>query len=160
MQMCRGRSMAMVGMAMALRNANGFVGPAVQATAARYSAGGALRMTAGPTAASRPSVPVLDAEAAELKAERLWGMADARKPMVSPESTSGVVVEPKDQNQSPALRNSGNSPAAKASGVMEMDNFIEGEGEMSALRRYQYTEQLLADSDSEDIGDDGNEYYI
>lgn len=26
------------------------------------------------------SVPVLDAQAAELKAERLWGMADAEKP--------------------------------------------------------------------------------
>lgn len=40
-------------------------------------------MSAGPTAASRPSVPVLDAQAAELKAERLWGMADAQKPGLS-----------------------------------------------------------------------------
>ena len=27
------------------------------------------------------AVPVLDAQAAELKAERLWGMADAQKPV-------------------------------------------------------------------------------
>lgn len=40
-------------------------------------------MSSGPTAASRPSVPVLDAQAAELKAERLWGMADAQKPELS-----------------------------------------------------------------------------
>ncbi|CAM9303943.1 unnamed protein product [Scytosiphon promiscuus] len=161
MQLCVGRSMAMVSMAVALRTASGFVGPAVQATAAaRYSAGSNLRMTAGPTAASRPSVPVLDAQAAELKAERLWGMADAQKPMVSSECTLDMTVEPKGQSKPPVMTNSRISPDANASGMTERDNFIEGEGEMSALRRYQYTEQFVADGDGEEIGDDGNEYYI
>lgn len=58
--------------------------------------GGMMRMS-GSVAASqvhqqppRPSaVPVLDAQAAELKAERLWGMADARKP-VSIERQNGM----------------------------------------------------------------------
>ena len=35
------------------------------------------------------AVPVLDAQAAELKAERLWGMADAQKP-VSMERKNGM----------------------------------------------------------------------
>lgn len=35
------------------------------------------------------TVPVLDAQAAELKAERLWGMADARKPL-STERKNGM----------------------------------------------------------------------
>lgn len=58
------------------------------------------------------------------------------------------------------MGNSETSPVANAAGMTEMDNFIEGEGELSALRRYQYTEQLVADGDSEDSADDGNEYYI
>lgn len=42
-------------------------------------------MSAGAKAATpeRVGLPVLDAQAAELKAERLWGMADARKPRPS-----------------------------------------------------------------------------
>lgn len=42
-------------------------------------------MSAGAKAATpeRVGLPVLDAQAAELKAERLWGMPDARKPRPS-----------------------------------------------------------------------------
>ena len=42
-------------------------------------------MSVGAKAATpeRVGLPVLDAQAAELKAERLWGMADARKPRPS-----------------------------------------------------------------------------
>lgn len=41
-------------------------------------------------------------------------------------------------------------------GVGERDSFIEEEGEVSALRRYQYSD-LLDDGESED---DEKEYYI
>lgn len=39
---------------------------------------------------ARVSVPILDAESAELKAERLWGMADARKPCSLDSDNVGV----------------------------------------------------------------------
>lgn len=47
---------------------------------------------------------------------------------------------------------------ADASGERGANDFIEGQSETSALRRYQYTEQLAEDGDLTD--DDGNEYYI
>lgn len=47
---------------------------------------------------------------------------------------------------------------ADATGERGGNGFIEGQEETSALRRYQYTEQLVEDGDSGD--DDGNEYYI
>ncbi|CAM9446887.1 unnamed protein product [Ectocarpus sp. 6 AP-2014] len=158
MQLCVGRSMAML--AMALRNASGFVGP-VRFTAAR-SAGGVLRMSSGPTAASRPSVPVLDAQAAELKAERLWGMADAQKPGLSVPSERLDVGEVQATAESTPRQDSVSIPGMGAFGKRERDDFIEGEGETSALRRYQYSDQLLTDDDSgeESREDDGNEYYI
>lgn len=49
---------------------------------------------------------------------------------------------------------------ADARGEREASNFIEGQGVVSALRRYQYTEQLLEDGDGDGMDDDGNEYYI
>lgn len=54
---------------------------------------GVMRMSGAAAASQVPrastAVPVLDAQAAELKAERLWGMADARKP-VSMERKNGM----------------------------------------------------------------------
>lgn len=50
------------------------------------------------------------------------------------------------------------SSFAGGTGERDTDDFIKAEGEISALRRYQYSEQLAEDSDSGD--DDGNEYYI
>ena len=49
-------------------------------------------MSAGAKAATpeRVGLPVLDAQAAELKAERLWGMADAHKPRPSQTVTAEV----------------------------------------------------------------------
>ncbi|CAM9235184.1 unnamed protein product [Ectocarpus fasciculatus] len=165
MQLCVGRSMAML--AILLRNASGFVGP-VRFTAARSTGGvlrtmsSSLRMSSGPTATSRPSVPVLDAQAAELKAERLWGMADAQKPGLSVPSERLDVGEVQAAAESKLLQDSASIPGVGALGKGERDDFIEGEGETSALRRYQYSDQLLMDDDSGDESreDDGNEYYI
>lgn len=50
------------------------------------------------------------------------------------------------------------SSFAGAVAERETDDFIKAEEEISALRRYQYSEQLAEDSDNGD--DDGNEYYI
>lgn len=50
------------------------------------------------------------------------------------------------------------SLVADSTGEREASDFIEGQGETSALRRYQYTDKLVEDDDSGD--DDGNEYYI
>lgn len=50
------------------------------------------------------------------------------------------------------------SLVADATGERAANDFIEGQSETSALRRYQYTEQLAEDGDSGE--DDGNEYYI
>ncbi len=52
--------------------------------------------------------------------------------------------------------------ASHARGEREAGGFIEGEGEASALRRYQYTDRLVEDGEDGEDGeeDDGNEYYI
>lgn len=52
--------------------------------------------------------------------------------------------------------------ASYSRGEREATGFIEGEGETSALRRYQYTERLVEDGEDGADGeeDDGNEYYI
>eukprot|EP00752_Nemacystus_decipiens_P010249 g9133.t1 len=150
MHLSVGRSMAMVSMATALRGAAGFVGHV--RVGSKFSAG-VMRMSAA--AASHvpragTAVPVLDAQAAELKAERLWGMADAQKP---------VSIERKNGMPEMAVeRVTARSLIADASGERGTSDFIEGPSETSALRRYQYTEQLAEDGDVTD--DDGNEYYI
>lgn len=70
-----------------------------------------MKMMSGSAAASQvnqhlprtSAVPVLDAQAAELKAERLWGMADARKP-ASMERKNGVPEVSQVVDRSTILR--------------------------------------------------------
>lgn len=142
-----------------LRQTSGFVAP-VGAAARQAAAGCGVRpanvrcmMSAGAKAATpeRVGLPVLDAQAAELKAERLWGMADARKPR--PSQTGDVDVSEAQQAVNIAR---GADKMLSLESVEERDSFVEEQGEVSALRRYQYSE--LVDCESDD--DDEKEYYI
>eukprot|EP00904_Undaria_pinnatifida_P010108 jgi/Undpi1/6227/HiC_scaffold_20.g08711.m1 len=160
MHVCGRRPVEVFAMAVVLRPASAFVAP-VGAAARQTAAGCGVRsanvrcwMSAGAKAATpeRVGLPVLDAQAAELKAERLWGMADAHKPRPS-QTVTAEVSETQPAVES-IVRAADKLPSVE--GVGERDSFIEEEGEVSALRRYQYSD-LLDDGESED---DEKEYYI
>ncbi|CAM9284707.1 unnamed protein product [Ascophyllum nodosum] len=101
---------------------------------------------ASPPVNSRPLV--LDAETAEVKVERLWGMVDARAPPSLESSEMQSPEEVVDKLRTSLKLSVFDSPE-------EGDNFFEEEVRASALKRYHYDEAVDMDDSSDD-----KEYYI